>query len=101
MNPVPVPEVAKEWYPTLRTINVGKPGYTGSNDGDGSSVREAATLQAMFGQDMSEYGAPHFREFWKLEETDWEVIGERGGLIMLTFWIPQMPVHALQVVATK
>jgi hypothetical protein len=98
MKPVPVPQSATDVYPFMRKINVGKPGYDGTNDGDGSTVREAATLEALIGPDLTEGGLgwPHFREFWKLDAQDLETVSA-GGVLMLTFWVPQMPVHALDV----
>lgn len=95
MEPVPIPLVAKEWYPHMKEMQVGKPGYDGTNDGDGSSVQEAFTLWAQYGVDP-ENGWPHFREYWEVTKDDFAHLRE-GGLMMLTFWVPQMPVHSLQV----
>lgn len=97
MEPTSVPPGAETWYPNMRKLNVGKPGYKGQgDDGDGSSVREAATLQALYGNDP-ENGWPHFREFWEVPEEEVTELS-KGGLIMLTFWVPQMPVHSMQIV---
>ena len=100
MNPTQIPEYMDNWYPQMRRLRVGKPGWSGNeaDSGDGSSVSNAATLDAMVG---FHNGHHCFREVWKLDDDDLQIIERASGLIELTLWVPQMPVHAMRVVSKE
>lgn len=101
MKPGKVPPLVEEMYKThhgLRKISVGKPGWSGKpeEEGDGSSVREAATVEALVGR--SEEGLPVFREYLYLTDEDIYSLQEDGYMIELSFHSSQMPVHSMRLV---
>jgi hypothetical protein len=92
VNTVPVPDELAAAFPTFRKVVVGS--TTGKLDGDGSSPQEAFAIEALFGTDDDGY--PRIREYW-VPDSDERYDIERGCPIELVFWMPQMPVHAMNV----
>lgn len=91
MNPVPVSDEMKALYPLLRRLVIAAP--SGRLDGDGSSVEEAAALEALVGL---EDGIPVFREFWKPSAEELADLNA-GAELQLTIWTRQLPVHSMVV----
>lgn len=92
MNAIPVPRELEALFPHFRKVVVGS--TTGKLDGDGSSPDEAFAIEALFGTD--EQGYPMIREYW-VPDSDEQYDIERGCPIELVFWMPQMPVHGMNV----
>lgn len=93
MNAVPVPDEIAKQFPNFRRVVVGS--TTGTLDGDGSSPEEAFAIEMLFGIDP-EFRLPMIREYW-VPDTDERHDIERGCPIELVLWMPQMPVHCLNV----
>lgn len=95
MDAIPVPEDLAAAFPTFRRVVVGS--TTGKLDGDGSSPEEAFAIEALFGLD-EQLGRPlpMIREYW-VPNADERYDIERGCPIELVLWMPQMPVHCLNV----
>lgn len=90
MNALPIP---KEWYLNMKHVVVGTPG-SGRLDGDGSSPEEAFAIEAAFGE---ENGWPVFVEHWAPSSEELKALTE-GAVLRLWLYMPQMPVHAMDVV---
>lgn len=91
MNAVPLP---KDWYTDMKHVVIGAP-RDGHLDGDGSSPEEAFAIEAAFGEDN---GWPVFVEHWLPSKEDLELLNN-GGILRLWIFMPQMPVHAMDVVS--
>lgn len=92
MNTIPVPKEMQAAFPSFKRVVVGS--TTGKLDGDGSSPEEAFAIEALFGRDDNGY--PQIREYW-LPDADERYEIESGCPVELVLWMPQMPVHGLQV----
>jgi hypothetical protein len=92
VNPVPIPdELRAAWYADMRRIVVSAP--SGRLDTDGSTPDEALSLEAMHG---TEGRWPVFIEHWRPSDEDLEAL-KAGGVLRLFLYVPQMPVHSMDV----
>ncbi len=94
MEAVAIDDRTVRAYPHLKRILVGSP--TGNMRGDGSSVENAAPIEALYG---IEDGVQVFIEHWKLTDEEAQEL-RRGGTIQLKFWADRMPVHGMIVYPT-
>lgn len=92
MNPVPVFGELAARHPGFRRIVVAGP--NGDLTNDGSSPEKALAVEALVGVID---GWPAFIVHMRLEPDEIAQLDD-DGLLRVTFYVPQMPVHSIGVV---
>jgi len=94
VNPRPMSESDVARYPGFRRLVVAGP--SGDLTADGRTPEDAAPLEAMFGELA---GSPAFVEHWRPTPDEISTL-VAGGSVRLILYVPQLPVHSLDTVAT-